>query len=70
MNESQTPKNLTEELVTCLITNNITFGSADLLIKLYYDVDANLFSKEDPVCFLRAIYVEIGQNWPEKGERK
>ena len=37
-------------------------GSADLQNKLNYDVDANLFFKEDPVSFLRKRCVEIEQN--------
>ena len=31
--------------------------------KLNYDVDANLFFREDPVYFLREICVEIDQFW-------
>ena len=37
-------------------------GSADLQNKPNYDVDTNLFFKEDPVYFLREGSVEIEQN--------
>ena len=41
---------------------NVILGSADLQNKLNYDVDANLFFREDPVYFLREMCVEIEQN--------
>ena len=41
---------------------NVILGSADLQNKLNYDVDVNLFSREDPVCFLREMCVELEQN--------
>ena len=41
---------------------NVILGSADLRNKLNYDVDANLFFREDPVYFLREMCVEIEQN--------
>ena len=41
---------------------NVILGSADLQNKLNYDVDANLFFREDLVYFLREMCVEIEQN--------
>ena len=41
---------------------NVILGSADLQNKLNYDVDANLFFREDLVYFLQEMCVEIEQN--------
>ena len=41
---------------------NVILGSTDLQNKLNYDVDANLFFREDLVYFLREMCVEIEQN--------
>ena len=55
-------KFLPEELRTCLTIIIAVLGSGNLQNKPIYDVDANLFFKEDPVYFLRERSVEIEQN--------